>query len=209
MLGRLPGDRLQATDGLPHNPVSRGMLPVHGRSLAGHVVGHRRPAERPLDQEQGADVLLDELRVLQSEREGVAGSSAMADQDQLLGSLPGDCQHLGTHQLGILLDRLLRIRLDEVDRRAGHAPGPELFDILREVSGHLLVEEAADEDIAVAACVATDLVRNLQLALARGVEPGAELLGRDARSGLSLDRRDEDKARSVKSPSTASSFKVR
>src|SRR5208337_2535934 len=80
------------------------------------------------------------------------------------------------------------------------APCAELLDILQEVSGHLLIEEPADEDIAVAARVSTDLVRNLQSALARGVEPGAELLGRDARSGLGLNRRDKEQSEERQKP---------
>ena len=116
-------------------------------------------------------MLLDKLRVLEGEREGVAGPTAMADQDQPLGSLRGDRQQLGANRFGVPIDRLLRTWLDEVDRLSRHAPCPELFDILQEVSGHLLVEEAADEDIAIAARVSRDFVRNLQPTL-RGVEPG-------------------------------------
>src|SRR5271157_4052593 len=115
----------------------------------------------------------------------------MADQDQPLVSLRGYRQQLGANRFGVFINHLLRTWLDEVDGRSRHAPCAELLDILQKVSGHLLVEEAADEDIAIAARVSTDFVRNLQPALARSVEPGAELLGRDARSGLGLDRRDE------------------
>src|SRR5699024_11708925 len=55
----------------------------------------------------------------------------------------------------------------------------ELFDVLVEIAGHLLVVEAADEDVAMALGVAQHLVRQPRVALAGGVEGGPELARRD------------------------------
>ena len=155
-------------------------------------------------------MLLDKLRVLQGEREGVAGSPAMADQDQPLGPLRDDRLQLGANRFGVPFDRPLRIRLDEVDRLPRHAPCPQLLDILQEVSGHLLVEEPADEDIAVAARV-VDRPRPESPAC-----PG-RAASNQARncSGVTLEAASawaggtKHKASSVKNPSTADSFEVK
>ena len=86
---------------VPDHAMPERHSPVHRRPFAHHVVSQRRPAKRALNQEQSVDVLRDELRVLQSKRQGVARPAAVSDDDQFFTARAGNLLKLLAHDSGI------------------------------------------------------------------------------------------------------------
>ena len=60
----------------------------------------------------------------------------MRDDDQRLGMISGDTEDLVSDRLAILLDRLVRIGIEEMDGTARHSDRPQFRRILRKVTRH-------------------------------------------------------------------------
>src|SRR4051812_41791668 len=105
----------------------------------------------------------------------------MRDNDQPLGSLPGDPEQLVPDRVAVLLDRAPRAGKEEMDRPAGHAAGPPLPRALDEVARHTPGAEAAHEDVAEAPCPPRDRRGDVERTPAGGLEPPLEFGGVHAR----------------------------
>ncbi len=97
---------LQTSQHVGDDPESQGHLTVQGRTLTHDVIRGSGPPERPLDQEQGLNVIGDELRVLEGESERIAGPATVADHDQFLRTLAGDLQEPGANRISVPRNRL-------------------------------------------------------------------------------------------------------